>query len=66
MKITDESSFANVMATRRKELRMSLRSLSDSSGVPKSTLSMIERGEMAVSLNNAIKIANALGIEMHI
>ena len=66
MKITDESSFAQIMAARRKELRIPLRSLSESSGVPKSTLSLIERGEMAVSLNNAIKIANALGIEMHI
>ena len=66
MKITNESEFAVIMAARRKELRMSIRSLEAVSGVPKSTLSKIERGEMAVSLNNAIKIANALRIEMHI
>ena len=54
------------MAARRKELRISIRSLESVSGVPKSTLSMIERGEMGISLNNAIKIANALRIEMHI
>ena len=66
MKITNESEFAVIMAARRKELRISIRSLETVSGVPKSTLSMIERGEMGISLNNAIKIANALRIDMHL
>lgn len=65
MKIIDESSFAQIMAAKRKELKISLRSLANTSGVPKSTLSLIERGKRGASLENAIKIANALRIEIH-
>lgn len=65
MKITNESEFAVIIAARRKEIKMTLRALSEAAGVPKSTLSLIERGKRGASLDNAIKIANALGIEMH-
>lgn len=66
MKITNEEDFVAKMAAKRKELRLSIRALGASSGIPKSTLSLIERGERSISLDNAIKIAKALDIEVNI
>lgn len=50
----------NKMKKYRKELGMTLDQLSDKSGVAKSTLSMIERGETEPMLSTAYKIAAAL------
>ena len=49
----------------RKSKSLTQQKLSDISGVPKMTISKIERGVISVnniSLENAVKLANALGI----
>ncbi len=66
MKISNEQDFVAKMAAKRKELRLSIRALGTASGIPKSTLSLIERGERSISLDNAIKIAKALDFEVNI
>ncbi|WP_262032594.1 helix-turn-helix domain-containing protein [Microvirga sp. Mcv34] len=57
-------SFGQQIFNRRKELKLSLRELSRLSGIAASTISRVENGRFSPTLDNAVRLATALRIEL--
>ncbi|NBJ13596.1 helix-turn-helix domain-containing protein [Microvirga arsenatis] len=56
--------FGQQIFNRRKELKLSLRELSRLSGIAASTISRVENGRFSPTLDNAVRLAAALRIEL--
>ncbi|WP_410055150.1 helix-turn-helix domain-containing protein [Microvirga sp. Mcv34] len=56
--------FGRQIFNRRKELRLSLRELSRLSGISTSSISRVENGLFSPTLDNAFRLATALGIDL--
>jgi transcriptional regulator with XRE-family HTH domain len=60
-----DTSFSHLLHQQRKEMKLSLRQVSQMSGLAASTISRIENGLYSPTLDNAQKLAAALNMELH-
>lgn len=58
--------YAEVLRERRKELKLTQQELADKIGRERSYINRIEKGETDIQLSTFIRIADALGLRLHL